>query len=194
MTLRSLKKEIAMSHINLNNDAPGILGLMAYKPSTANALNNLAETILRGPSTLTQGERELIAGAVSYFNECNFCHRSHAAAAEYCLKKDVGYTQKVAEDIEGSDVTPKMKALLQIAKKVQKDGRTVTTADVKKAIENGATEEEVHDTVIVAAAFCMFNRYVDGMGTFAPEATSPYYAQTGKRLGELGYMSSKPMS
>ena len=181
-----------MAHIDLKNNAPGILGLMAYKPSTAFALNQLAETILRGPSTLTQGERELIAGAVSFFNECNFCHRSHAAAAEFCLDKELGYTQKVAENIEGSDVSPKMKALLMIAKKVQKDGRTVHTADIQKAKEAGATEEEIHDAVIVAAAFCMFNRYVDGMGTFAPETGAPYYKATGERLGNLGYMSAKP--
>ena len=182
-----------MAHINLKNDAPGILGLMAYKPTTALALNNLAETILRGPSSLTQGERELIAGAVSYFNECNFCHRSHAAAAEACLDKEVGYTRKVAQDIEGSDVTPKMKALLQIAKKVHKDGRSVNKEDVARATNDGATEEEIHDTVIVAAAFCMFNRYVDGMGTFAPAEGDPYYEATGKRLANLGYMAPKPV-
>lgn len=183
-----------MAHINLKNEAPGIIGLMAYKPSTAFALNQLAETILRGPSSLTQGERELIAGAVSYFNECNFCHRSHAAAAEFCLDKEQGYTAKVAQDIEESDVSPKMKALLQIAKKVHKDGRTVSKSDVERALNCGATDEEVHDTVIVAAAFCMFNRYVDGMGTFAPEEGAPYYKATGERLGKLGYMSAKPTS
>jgi uncharacterized peroxidase-related enzyme len=181
-----------MAHIDLKNGAPGILGLMAYKPVAAQALNHLAETILRGPSSLTQGERELIAGAVSYFNECNFCHRSHAAAAEFCLDKELGYTKKVAQDIEGSDVSPKMKALLKIAKKVQKDGRTVNTEDVNLAKTQGATDEEIHDAVLVAAAFCMFNRYVDGMGTFAPPEGAEYYSQTGKRLGELGYQSSKP--
>lgn len=183
-----------MAHIDLKNEAPGILGLMAYKPNTALALNNLAETILRGPSSLSQGERELIAGAVSYFNECNFCHLSHAAAAEFCLQKDSGYVRKVAMDIEGSDIAPKMKTLLQIAKKVHKDGRQVLAEDVAKAKSLGATDEEVHDTVLVAAAFCMFNRYVDGMGTYAPPAGAEYYTMTGKRLGELGYMSAKPKS
>jgi uncharacterized peroxidase-related enzyme len=181
-----------MAHIDLKNDAPGILGLMAYKSETAFALNQLAETILRGPSSLSQGERELIAGSVSYFNNCNFCHRSHAAAAEFCLDRETGYVQKVAQDIEGSDVSPKMKALLQIAKKVHKSGRDVQKEDIAKAKTSGATDEEIHDAVIVAAAFCMFNRYVDGMGTFAPEEGAPYYAATGKRLGQLGYMSAKP--
>jgi uncharacterized peroxidase-related enzyme len=181
-----------MAHINLNNDAPGILGLMAYKPSTALALNQLAETILRGPSSLSQGDREVIAGVVSYLNECNFCHRSHAAAAEFCLDKEAGYVKKVAQNIEGSDASPKLKALLQIAKKVQKDGRLVTGEDIARAKEVNATEEEIHDTVIVAAAFCMFNRYVDGLGTFAPDEGAPYYQATGKRLGMEGYTAPKP--
>jgi uncharacterized peroxidase-related enzyme len=183
-----------MAHINFNNELPGILGPMIYKGATGLALNNLAETILRGPSTLSQGEREVIAGVVSYFNECHFCHRSHAAAAEFCLDKPAGYVKKVASDIEGSDVSPKMKALLQIAKKVQKDGRTVVTTDIKRAKDNGATEEEIHDTVLVAAAFCMFNRYVDGLGTFAPAEGDAYYIASGKRLGTDGYMSPKPMN
>lgn len=181
-----------MAHINLNSSAPGILGLMAFKPSTAQALNNLAETVLRGPSPLTQGERELIAGVVSYFNECDFCHRSHAAAAEACLQVESGFVKKVAQDIEGADVSPKMKALLLIAKKVHKDGRLVNADDIFRAKSSGASEEEIHDTVIVAAAFCMFNRYVDGLGTFAPEEGNPYYAATGVRLSTLGYLSEKP--
>lgn len=183
-----------MAHIDLKNDAPGILGPMAYKPVTAMALNNLAETILKGPSTLTQGEREVIAGVVSYLNECNFCHRSHAAAAEACLDKATGYVKAIAQDIEGSDQSPKMKALLNIAKKVQKDGRTVKTEDIARAKTVGATDEEIHDTVLVAAAFCMFNRYVDGLGTFAPEEGAQYYAMTGERLSTLGYMSPKPVT
>lgn len=182
-----------MAHIDLKNEAPGVLGLMAYKPTTALALNQLAETILRGPSSLTQGERELIAGSVSYFNECNFCHRSHAAAAEYCLDRPAGYTESVARNIEGSDVSPKMKALLQIAKKVHKSGKDVSADDINRAKTTGATDEEIHDTVIIAAAFCMFNRYVDGLATFTPEAGAPYYAATGKRLGEFGYLSPKPL-
>ena len=82
-----------MSYINLKNDAPGILGLMAFRPEAANALNNLAETMLRGPSSLSEGDRELIAGCVSYWNDCNFCHRSHGAVAEFFLHKELGFTE-----------------------------------------------------------------------------------------------------
>lgn len=182
-----------MAHIELNNKAPGILGLMFYKESTAMALNNLAETILRGPSPLTQGERELIAGVVSYLNNCNFCHRSHAAVADYCLKEPNGFCKEVAMDIEGSTkISDKMKALLLIAKAVQKLGTEVTPKHIENAKKVGCIDEEIHDTVLIASAFCMFNRYVDGLGTFAPAENDPHYFATAERLANLGYMASKP--
>lgn len=181
-----------MAHIDLRNEAPGILGLMAYKPITALALNQLAETILRGPSSLNQGERELIAGVVSYYNDCSFCHLSHAAVAEFCLDREYGYTAKVASDIEGSDVSSKMKGLLHIAKKVHEGGRAVSTEDIARAKSSGASDEEIHDTVLVAAAFCMFTRYVDGLGTFTPRPDDPYYVKAAIRLGEKGYLAPKP--
>jgi uncharacterized peroxidase-related enzyme len=181
-----------MAHIDLKNDYPGILGPMAFKPETGLALNQLAEAALRGNSTLTQGERELIAGCVSFWNNCNFCHRSHAAAAEFCLKSEPGFTKSVAQNVDGAPITEKMKALLKIAHKVQQDGKKVQTADIDLAKSKGATDMEIHDTVLVAAAFCMFNRYVDGLGTFAPEEGAPYYFATGERLGTVGYLAPKP--
>ncbi len=181
-----------MSYIDLKNEAPGILGLMAFRPDAARALNNLAETVLRGPSTMSQGDRELIAGCVSYWNDCDFCHRSHAAVAEFCLDKEMGYTEMVAKNIDASPVTAKMKALLKVAQKVQKSGRNVSQEDVTAAKTAGATDIEIHDSILIAAMFCMFNRYVDGHGTFAPEKGANYYSQTGKRLGVDGYMAAKP--
>ncbi len=181
-----------MAHIDLQNEAPGILGLMAFRPEAARALNNLAETVLRGPSTMSQGDRELIAGCVSYWNDCDFCHRSHAAVAEFCLDKELGYTEKIAKDIQSAPITPKMKALLKLAQKVQKSGRDVSKIDVTLAKETGATDIEIHDCILIAAMFCMFNRYVDGHGTFAPEKNAPYYTQTGKRLAVDGYSAPKP--
>lgn len=181
-----------MSFIDLKNEAPGILGLMAFRPDHARALNQLAETVLRGPSSMSQGDRELIAGCVSYWNNCHFCHRSHAAVAEFCLDKEIGYTETVAQNIDAASITPKMRALLKVAQKVQKSGRDVSQEDVTSAKAAGATDLEVHDSILIAAMFCMFNRYVDGHGTYAPEKGAPYYSQTGKRLGVDGYTSPKP--
>ncbi len=79
-----------MAHIKLNNEElPGIVGLLNHRPETAKPLLDLAETLLRGPSSLTSGEREIIAASVSYWNQCHFCHTSHAAAAAAHLKSSL---------------------------------------------------------------------------------------------------------
>jgi uncharacterized peroxidase-related enzyme len=146
----------------------------------------LAETLLRHPHSLTSGERELIAAYVSYINNCNFCHMSHAAAAAAHLKDDYRTIDQVIRDIETADVSDKMKALLHIAAQVQKSGKNVSEADIQKAKDAGATDDEIHITILIAAAFCMFNRYVDGLGTWSPTERSDY-AESGKRLAEVGY-------
>jgi uncharacterized peroxidase-related enzyme len=181
-----------MAHIKLGNDLPGILGPMAFKPVTGSALCAFTEVILRGPSPLSQGERELIAGVVSYLNSCTFCHNSHAAAADHCLGEGAGFATKVAQNIDAAPVSEKMKALLKLAARVQVSGRSVSEKEVTAARSAGASDEEIHDTVLVAAAFCMFNRYVDGLGTFAPEAGSAAYLETGKMLAEHGYLAAIP--
>ncbi|MFC6088435.1 carboxymuconolactone decarboxylase family protein [Saccharothrix lopnurensis] len=150
-----------MAHIELNNDLPGIGGLLAYRPDTARPLGELAEVLLRGPSDLSRGERELIATHVSELNSCNFCASSHAAFAA---------AQLPADHVRSA----KLNALLDIAAAVAESGRAVTPELVAKAKEEGASDLEVHDTVLIAAAFCMLNRYVDGLGTWAPEDPAVY--------------------
>ena len=72
-----------MPHIALNSDQPGIRGLLQYRPETGRPLSELAEVLLRGPSTLTRGERELIGAYVSALNDCRYCSSSHAAWAAW---------------------------------------------------------------------------------------------------------------
>lgn len=178
-----------MAFIKLNNEnLPGIVGLMDFRQETAKPLNELAETLLRGPSSLTSGERELIASFVSHKNECHFCHSSHGAAAAAHLGKDVDLLDDIKAGIVETPVSPKMRALLTIAGKVQQSGKAVTEADIEKARAEGATDEELHDTVLIAAAFCMYNRYVDGLGTWAPPGNEPY-RDMGKRLAKVGYVN-----
>ena len=155
-----------MAYITTGVNQPGIIELLFYKGSTGKALSNLAETILRGPSGLTSGERELIASYVSKLNDCNFCHDSHSAAANAHLGDNGNTVECVISNVADAPVSNKLKALLKIAARVQKGGKEVTLADVEFAKKAGATDEDIHDTVLVAAAFCMFNRYVDGLGTF----------------------------
>jgi len=178
-----------MAHISLPEGIPGILGPMAFSPETAKPLNALAEVLLRGPNTLAPAEREMIATFVSSENDCYFCQHAHGAVAAYRLGGNEKLVNDVKLNFESAAVSEKMKALLAIAGKVQKGGKQVTPADINRAREQGATDKEIHDSVLIAAAFCMYNRYVDGLATWAP--TDPaMYRENGKRLAEKGYVEA----
>lgn len=179
-----------MAHIKLDNDLPGIRGLMAYRPEMAEPLNALAEVLLRDDNnTLTRGERELIGAYVSYLNDCFFCQNVHGALAGHYLKCDIDEIEQIKQDFQSAEISPKMKGLLSIAGSVQKGGKQVTTAQIETAKDAGATDIEIHDTVLIAASFCMFNRYVDGLGTWAPQ-DKQFYVERAPRRAEEGYQSS----
>jgi len=179
-----------MAHIKLlNEELPGIVGLLNYRPETAKPLLLLAETLLRGPSSLTSGEREIIAASVSWWNQCHFCHTSHAAAAAAHLDSGLGLIDEIKAGLPNTPVSNKLRALLTIAHHVQKGGKNVTEEDIAAARLEGATDQEIHDTVLIAAAFCMYNRYVDGLGTWAPQANEAY-KEMGERMAHVGYGKS----
>jgi uncharacterized peroxidase-related enzyme len=175
-----------MPHIPLQEDLPGIRGLLAFRPETAKPLNQLADVLLAGPSTLTPGERELIGTYVSSQNDCHFCQSVHGAVAAHHLGGNEELVLQVKQDFRSSAVSPKLKALLNIAGKVQQGGKHVTAEDVDTARKEGATDLEIHDTVLIAAAFCMFNRYVDGLATWAPQDPALYRSRAG-RIANEGY-------
>lgn len=177
-----------MPHIALPEGLPGIRGAMAFRPETAKPLNELVEVLLRGPSTLSLGERELIATYVSYLNDCYYCQMSHGAIAAAHLNGDEELVKRVKADFHHADISEKVKALLVIAAKVQKGGKNVTADDVGDARSAGATDVEIHDTVLIAAAFCMYNRYVDGLGTTQPRDEA-LYRERGKAVARDGYIA-----
>ena len=176
-----------MPHINLPQGLQGIRGPMAFRPETAKPLNELAEILLHAPNSLAPGERELIATYVSSLNDCYFCQTVHGAIAAAHLNDDEELVRRVKADFRHADISEKLKALLVIAGKVQKGGKHVTAADVKEARDLGATDLEIHDTVLIAAAFCMYNRYVDGLGTWQPR-DEELYRQRGKKTAREGYV------
>ncbi|MDI9865617.1 peroxidase-related enzyme [Flectobacillus sp. DC10W] len=185
-----------MAHINIpaEEQLPGIRGLMAFSPETAKPLNALAEILLRNPNnTLSQGERELIATYVSYLNNCTFCQMVHGSAAQCYLEDDGSLINQVKKDMLNAPISDKMKSLLTIAGAVQKGGKNVTKEHIYSAKALGATDKEIHDTVLIAAAFCLFNRYVDGLGTWAPQEASAYLDR-GPRIRDEGYANFNPMS
>lgn len=180
-----------MAYINLPGNLPGIRGPMAFRPETAKPLNDLAEVLLRSENSLSRGERELIATYVSYLNDCFFCQNAHGGLAQHYLSCDMEYIDRVKSNYQDMNLSDKLKALLSIAASVQKSGKHVTPEQISKAREVGATDREIHDTVLIAAAFCMFNRYVDGLGTWAPEDRE-FYIKRAPQRAEEGYANYNP--
>ncbi len=179
-----------MPHIALPEGLPGIRAAMAFRPETAKPLNELVEVLLHDPNnTLPAGDRELIATYVSYLNECHFCQTIHGAIAAAHLNDDYELVKRVKADFQHADISDKLKSLIVIAAKVQKGGKNVTTEDVEAARAQGATDKEIHDTVLIAAAFCMYNRYVDGLATVQPLDEGPYL-ERGKGVARDGYIAT----
>jgi uncharacterized peroxidase-related enzyme len=177
-----------MPHIALPEGLPGIRSAMAFRPQTAKPLNELVEVLLRGPNTLSPGERELIATYVSHLNDCYYCQTIHGAVAAAHLDGNEELVKRVKADFKHADISDKLKALLIIAAKVQKGGKNVTAEDVAYARSFGATDLEIHDTVLIAAAFCMYNRYVDGLATIQPRDEA-MYRERGKIVARDGYVA-----
>jgi uncharacterized peroxidase-related enzyme len=157
-----------MPHIQVPEGLPGIRGLFAFRPETALPLSELVQVLLHDEGTLTPGERELIATYVSSRNDCFYCQTAHGAIAAHHLGGDEAIVQEVKRDFEHAAISPELKALLAIAGKVQHSGKDVRPEDIERARQEGATDREIHDTVLIAAAFCMYNRYVDGLATWSP--------------------------
>jgi uncharacterized peroxidase-related enzyme len=174
-----------MPHIELESHLPGITGLLEYRKDTGQPIRELTQILMRGNSTLSEAERELIATIVSHGNQCRFCTTAHAAAADLLLGNQIT-TQMMREDIESTPVSEKMKALLTIAAAVGKNGKLVTPEMVTRAKTEGATDAEIHDTVLIAALFSLYNRYVDGMATAMPEDEA-YFDTLADRLVNHGY-------
>jgi uncharacterized peroxidase-related enzyme len=175
-----------MPHIPLPAHLPGITGLLEYRLDTAMPIRELTQILLRGESTLSAGERELIAAVVSARNCTNFCEAAHTKAADLLLGES-DTARAVKHNIETAPVSEKLKALLQIAALTQQSGRAVTSEAVSRAREAGATDREIHDTVLIAALFCLYNKYVDGLSTIAPATESGYYDVLGERITSRGY-------
>jgi uncharacterized peroxidase-related enzyme len=177
-----------MPHVEVPPGLPGIRSLFEFRPDTARPLLELAEVLLRGDSSLTTGERELIATYVSGLNECRFCELSHASFAALQLDGGWDTVDAVRDDPATAEIGDKLRALLAIAAAVRLSGRAVTDDLVAAARAAGATSVEIHDTVLIAAAFCMFNRYVDGLATWAPEDRAAYLPRA-RVVAERGYLA-----
>jgi uncharacterized peroxidase-related enzyme len=178
-----------MAHIALPEGLPGIRGPMAFRPETARPLNEIVDVLLRGPHSLTPGERELIATVTSAENDCAYCQTIHGAIAAHHLGGDEGLVRQVKTDRDQAPISDKLKALLTIAAHTARSGRAVTAEDVARARAAGATDLEIHDTVLIAAVFCLCNRYVDGLAAWTPDDPD-FYRTRARMIAEHVYVAS----
>jgi uncharacterized peroxidase-related enzyme len=162
---------------------------MLYHPEVAQPMSEMAEILMRGPGTLKLAERELIGTYVSAQNDCRYCHAIHGAVAAHYLgatQEQEDLVERIKRDPAAAPISAKLKALLHIAGHVQQGGKHVTADDIKQARHHGATDLEIHDTVLIAANFCMMNRYVDGLATWAPDDPD-FYRQRAASMAQHGY-------
>lgn len=178
-----------MAHIELADGVYGIRGLMMRRPDIAEHLNELASILLHDEHSLTQGERELIATAVSRANTCEYCSNIHASIAASHLGITRSSVFEAIDDLNQANISPKVKALILLAKQVRESGKQVTEELIQQAKSNGANETEIHDTILIGASFSMFNRYVDGLATPVPEEYHVFDTM-GKTRSEQGYRAT----
>jgi len=175
-----------MPHINVDENLPGIRQLLAFSPQTAEPIGKLTNLLLRSNDGLSRADREMIATYVSYLNDCFYCQHSHGAIAACYLNDDKDLIEQLKNDYEQAGISTKLKALLSIAGSVQKGGKYVTEEQIEKAKQEGATDRDIHDTVLITALFCMCNRYVDGLAANTPTDLSTYPLRA-KQVAERGY-------
>jgi uncharacterized peroxidase-related enzyme len=177
-----------MPHIELEKGLPGIRSLFAFRLDTARPMSELAQILLHEPNSLSRADRELISTYVSSLNDCYYCQTAHGAIAAEHLGGNPGLVEQVKLDPAHAPISEKLRALLAIAGEVQRGGKNVTAEDIEQAKNHGATDREIHDTVLIAAAFCMYNRYVDGLDTWQPR-NEELYRERGKKTAREGYVS-----
>jgi uncharacterized peroxidase-related enzyme len=183
-----------MPHIPLPEGAPGPRGPMLFRPEVMPPMAEMAEVLMRGPSTLTLAERELIGTYVSAQNDCRYCQTIHGAVAAHYLgatEEDEKLVELIKCNPSTAPISPKLKALLHISGQVQKGGKHVTAEDIAEARAQGATDLEIHDTVLIAANFCMMNRYVDGLAAWTPDDPA-FHRERAAAMAQNGYKPSVP--
>jgi uncharacterized peroxidase-related enzyme len=180
-------------------DAPGILTALNLTPELGIHLRGLADELLVNDfagATISRAEREMLATATSAANDCFYCMDSHGAFATALLERD-GETERVPvidaiKTGSSEGLGEKMGALLHIARTVQRDPFELTADDVAAAHAAGASDQDVQLAVLIASAFSMYNRLVEGFRAMTPPVTD-VYAEVAARIAEHGYSYQPPV-
>ncbi len=181
-------------------EVPGIGVAMRLTPGLGLHMRGLADELLVNDypgATIRRHEREMLATAVSAANDCFFCMDSHAAHARALLEREgvleLAPMLDVIRENSSDGLSDKMRALVHIARTVQAAPLRLTREDVEAAVAAGATDGDVQLAVLIAAAFSMYNRMVDGFRARTP-ASEDAYAERAAEIAERGYSAPRPTS
>ena len=172
-----------MTHFPSLPENAVLMDVFRAYPETSRPLLDYHETVMRGPSPFTAGERELIAAYVSGLNQCGYCHGVHAVTAEACGIAP-GAAPAAVADVGTALVEERMRPVLRFAGKLTHAPSSVTKADAEEVLAAGWDERALHHAIMVCALFNFMNRMVEGHGI---RADADYFATSGKRLEEVGY-------
>ncbi|MGH7282038.1 MAG: carboxymuconolactone decarboxylase family protein [Polyangiaceae bacterium] len=173
---------------------------MGLAPGLATHLRGLADELLVKDfpgATITRADRELLATAVSAGNDCFYCMDSHGAFASALLRKtNATEIESLVDGIKSGGsggLSPKMAALVDIARTVRKNPRDARADQIERAIAAGASNADTQLAVLIAAAFCMYNRMVDGLR--APTLpTADAYRARAEEIAQHGYSDARVKS
>lgn len=175
---------IALNKLRDDGEAiPEILHLFRFKTRNTNHLVRFTEEVMRGPSPLSPGLRELIGAYFSKKNQCSFCSDAHAAAAAEYLEE--GLVTEVLRDVETSRLDSAHKVLFRYIAKLAEHPDRVTNSDISKLKESGWSEEAIYDALTVASVFKFYNTWNNGSGVQNMASTD--YLFSGKVLSTMGY-------
>jgi uncharacterized peroxidase-related enzyme len=166
-----------------------LLDVFRARPEIYRPLIDYHQALLRGPSPLSAGERELIAAYVSGLNACGYCHGVHAATAQAFGVPGETLTALLA-DVGSAPVAERLKPLLRYVGKLTSNPAKITPTDAEAVLEAGWDERALHDAVAVCALFNMMNRLVDGLGI---TGDAEYFGVAADRLHGQGYAALRDL-
>ena len=175
-----------MTYLKSLPDDTKVYDVFASRPAIYEPFTEACEQIMRGPSPLSRGDRELIGAFVSALNGCPYCHDVHTEAVQ-AYGIDAELARRLTEDIDTAAVEDRMKPLFALVRKTTEAAYRVTQADFEWAYEQGWNDDAIHDAIVVACLFNFMNRLVSTLGIEADEA---YLAGAGPRIRDEGYASS----
>jgi uncharacterized peroxidase-related enzyme len=164
-------------------DEAGVTDIARAEPEKFIHLGAFTQAVLRGPSPLSEAERELIAAYVSGVNDCQYCHGVHSATAAN-FGVDPALFENLLADLECATVDDRLRALLAYARKLTQTPSRMTDADAQSVFDAGCTPEELRDTVTICALFNFYNRLIEGHGI---KGTADLFTRNGARLAKEGY-------